>query len=106
LSALLLGAHFLRHGMMPMVIAVLLVPLVLFFRRPWAARLVQVYLVLGMLEWIRTLLKIVRIRHMIGDAWVRVAVILGVVALFTGACALIFRSRALRERYRLIRTPS
>ena len=47
LSLLVLGAHFLRDDNSLGVIAVALLVLVLFVRRPWAARLVQVTLVLG-----------------------------------------------------------
>jgi hypothetical protein len=34
-----------------------------------------------------------------GEPWTRMAIILGVVAVITAASALVFRSRALRERY-------
>lgn len=101
LSALLLGAHFFRAGLFPVVILALLFPALLFFRRAWAARLVQILLVLGALEWIRTLLVLVAERHAGGQPWAMLVVILGVVAVFTGCSALLFCGRSLKTRYRL-----
>ena len=101
LSALLLGAHFLRAGLIPIVVLVLLCPALLFFRRAWAARLVQIILVLGSLEWVRTLLLLVAERRAQGQTWARLAMILGLVALFTGCSALLFCCSSLKRRYKL-----
>ena len=90
LSALLLGAHFLRMGMMPLVALSVAFPFILLLRRAWAARLVQILLVLGALEWIRTLTVLAAARWASGQPWVRLVVILGVVAAFTGGSALLF----------------
>ena len=102
LSALLLGAHFSRMGSTPLVILALLFPAVLFFRRAWAARLVQLALICGAIEWVRTLLFFVVERNAQGQPWTRLAIILGFVAVFTGSSALPFSfSRPLRRRYGL-----
>jgi len=100
-SMLLLGAHFLRHGLMPVVILILLAPILLFFKRAWAARVVQGILVLGSLEWVRTMLTLVHGRCSSGEPWARLATILLSVALFTGCSALIFRCGSLKTRYKL-----
>ena len=55
LSILVLGAHFLRYGSEIGVFAALLLIALLFLRRPWVARLMQAVLVLGTLEWLRTM---------------------------------------------------
>lgn len=102
-SALLLSAHFLRSGSLPLVILSLLFPIILFFKRAWAARAVQVILVLGALEWIRTLLLLVAERREAAQSWTRLAIILGTVALFTGCSALLFCCRSLKTRYQLSR---
>ena len=47
LSALVLGAHFLRRDDLGLVVACLLLVGLLFVRRPWAARLVQLALGAG-----------------------------------------------------------
>jgi hypothetical protein len=70
-------------------------------RKSWVARLVQAVLVIGGVEWIRTLLVLVKMRQAAGDPWERLALILGGVALFTVCSALVFRFKSLRERYKL-----
>lgn len=100
-SALLLGAHFYRAGMNPLVIFFLMFPTLLFFRRVWAVRLVQVILVLGALEWVRTMFVLVAERRAYGLPWGRLAIIIGLVAMFTGCSALLFHCRTLRKYYGL-----
>jgi hypothetical protein len=101
LSGLLLGAHFLRAGLFALAVLSLVFPVLLLFRRGWVARLVQIILVLGALEWIRTLMVLVDERRIAGQAWTRLAIILGLVAVFTGCSALVFCCRSLKNRYKL-----
>jgi len=61
-------------------------------RRPWVARLVQVALILGALEWIRTLYELVQVRVAIGQPVTRMTVILGVVVVVTFCSSLLFQS--------------
>ncbi|MEA3500722.1 MAG: hypothetical protein U9R41_06885, partial [Candidatus Marinimicrobia bacterium] len=53
LSLLLLGAHFNKAGWLPLVIFCVILPFTLFVKRVWIARLVQIVLILGAIEWIR-----------------------------------------------------
>jgi len=102
LSALLLCAHFLRLELIPVAVLALLFPTLLLFRRSWAIRIVQIFLVLGALEWIRILLIYVAERREIGQPWIRLAFILGFIAIFTGGSALLFYFiGSLRKRYGL-----
>jgi hypothetical protein len=101
LSALLMAAHFSRAGNTGMVAVSLAFPALLLIRRPWAARGVQVGLLLGAIEWFWTLSTLARQRIASGEPWLRLALILGTVALLTAASALVFRSEKLRRRYRL-----
>ncbi|MCK5786661.1 MAG: hypothetical protein KAH54_08905 [Candidatus Sabulitectum sp.] len=102
LSAFLLGAHFRWHGMDILSIPAVLFPVLLFVRRAWAARTVQIILFLGGLEWVRTTIEIASRRMDAGEPWVRMAVILGAVAVFTAVSALPFsRNRSLRVKYGL-----
>lgn len=101
LGLLLLGAHFLRGGHLPVVIAVLAVAVLLAVRRPWVARTVQVILALGAIEWSRTLAGFVRARVQAGEPVLRLAIILGAVAAVTLLGALAFQTRALGRIYRL-----
>ena len=102
LSLLLHGAHFLRARMMVLVLIALIMLLFLLIRKPWSARLVQIFLVIGGLEWVRTLVILAEMRQAEGGPWMRLAIILGGVAVFTICSALVFRFKSLRERYRLI----
>ena len=99
LSALLLAAHFSRADNLPLTLISLIAPVLLLVRRPWVVWAFQLVLVVGALEWVRTLLAIARTRQASGEPWVRMAVILGVVVLVTASSALVFRTKALKARY-------
>jgi hypothetical protein len=99
LSILVLGAHFLRYGNSIGVLVALLLIALLFLRRPWVARLMQVVLVLGTLEWLRTMYELGHIRALHGQPYGRMLVILGVVAVVTLLAALLFESKTLRQVY-------
>ena len=62
-------------------------------------RVFEAALVLGALEWLRTLYLLAAMRIAWDQPWGRLAAILGGVALFTAASALVFRSAALKARY-------
>jgi hypothetical protein len=98
---LVLGAHFLRRGALIGVVAALVGVLLLAVPRAWAARLVQVALVLGAAEWVRTLVGIARWRTAHGEPTTRLVLILGGVAVFTLASAAVFLAPRLRARYGL-----
>ncbi|NJD10157.1 MAG: hypothetical protein FIB01_06850 [Gemmatimonadetes bacterium] len=83
LSALLLGAHYLRSGHLLVVVLLLGVVVLLFVRRAWARTAVQLVLLLGTFEWLRTLYNLARLRSALGEPWLRMAIILGGVTLFT-----------------------
>jgi len=105
LSALVLGAHFLRRGDLGLVVACLVLLGLLFVRRLWAARLVQLALIAGAFEWLRTLAALLPARRAAGEPWLRLAAILGGVALLAVLGAALFETRRLRERYRGSRPP-
>ncbi|MFP5212374.1 MAG: hypothetical protein ACLGPL_03240 [Acidobacteriota bacterium] len=98
-SALVLGAHFFRSGNDVLMAASLAVVPLLVLKKRWIVRAVQVVLVLGAIEWIRTLTELAMERRSMGEDWVRMALILGAVALFTAGSALAFRSTVLKKRY-------
>lgn len=99
LSLLMLAAHFYRAGQLLLAIIMLMLPLLLFVRKSWVPQLIQLVLLVGALEWLRTLWVIADVRIQFEMPWMRMAMILGGVALFTGLSALVFRSRSLKERY-------
>jgi len=99
LSFALLGAHYYRAGMEIVTAFCVLLPLVLLLRRWWVPPLVQALLVLGALEWVRTLYVLATLRSALEQPWVRMAWILGVVAVFTAGSGLVLFNRRLRTRY-------
>jgi hypothetical protein len=100
LSSLLLAAHFYRADMIALAASGLLLPTLLLIRRAWIARLFQVVLAVGAVEWGRTLLMLVQMRIAFGLPWGRLALIIGTVGVFTLLSALVFESAPLRRRYR------
>jgi hypothetical protein len=102
LALLVLGAHFLRAGNLALVAAALAVVALLFVRRPWAARIVQGALVLGAFEWLRTLALLAAERRAASAPYLRMMLILVGVALATALSLLAFRSRAVKEHFRLL----
>lgn len=88
-SALLIAAHFLRSGPYVLVAVGALFPLLLMFKSRIALRVVQFLLILSAAEWIRTLASIALLRQALGEPWIRMAVILGVVAAFSLASAVL-----------------
>ena len=99
LSVLVLAAHFFRAGELALMLICLSSPLLLLVRRRWATRLLQVVLVIGALEWVRTTLQIHAIRVEQGREWQRMAIILLSVAAFTVCSALPFFMPAMRRHY-------
>ena len=100
LSLVVLGAHFMRYGNdVGMVLSVAPIA-VLFVRQPWAARVVQVVLVFGAVEWTTTLVGLVQMRMAQGLPATRLAIILGTVIVVTLAAALLFETRAMKRVYR------
>lgn len=96
LSFIILAAHFLRSGDLILTLAILLVPALLLVRRTWAVRLVQLVLVLGAIEWVRTTMGYIQERQALGQSWERLVMILGLVALLTLAAAFVLQPRAAR----------
>ncbi|MDA3832566.1 MAG: hypothetical protein PF495_04140 [Spirochaetales bacterium] len=88
ISSLLLASHFYRAELFPLVITSLLLPLLLTIRKSFSIRVIQLSLILGSLEWLRTLYFLASQRQEQHQPWLRLAVILGLVALFTGLSAL------------------
>lgn len=101
LAGLLLAAHFYRAG--SWLFAALAVACVglLAVPRVWAARVVQIALIVGAIEWLRTLAAFAAARVAAGQPYLRLTLILLAVAAFTVASAAVFRHPRLRQRFRL-----
>ena len=99
MSLLLLAAHFLRYGnILFMVISLLAIPL-LAIRKKWVVLLFRILLFLGTVEWVRTIWTLAAVRMEFGKPYLRMAIILGGVALFTFFSAFVFNSKRLKNRF-------
>lgn len=100
LSCLLLGAHFSRANFLLLSIFCGLFPVILFIKNIWIPRLMQLFLYIGTMEWLRTLLQLIEMRQATNQPWIRLAIIIGTVALFTILSSLAFQNKTVKERYR------
>ena len=99
LSAIFLGAHYSRADNSGLAALCLVLPFLLLIRRRWVVWITQVLLLMGSLVWFDTILGYVKMRQVSGETWLRLAIILGAVALFTAASALVFYTKSLRRHY-------
>jgi len=93
-SCLLIAAHFHRAGITYIAILCLLLPVLLLVNRHWSIRTMQLLLVSFALEWLRTLFNLVHIRMDYDMPWLRLAIILGIVTIFTITSAFSLRTPA------------
>ncbi len=99
LSAVVLGAHFLRAEQPGLTVVCLAAPLLLLWWTRWALRAVQALLAAGGLVWIDTLARLAVARMSAGMPWLRMALILGAVAAVAWTAALVLGARRVRDRY-------
>jgi hypothetical protein len=100
-ALLLLSAHFYRADRMPLAALAVAIGALLFVPRAWAARAAQIALALGAFEWLRALAGFAAMRVAAGQPYLRLALILGAVAVFTAGAIFVFRAYRLRVRYGL-----
>jgi ABC-type dipeptide/oligopeptide/nickel transport system permease component len=101
LSLAILAAHFYRAGTWWLALASAVLLALLALPRAWVARLVQLCLLAGGVEWLRTAFALVQQRIALGQPWTRLVGILVVVALLTAVSALVFRDARIKARYGL-----
>ena len=101
LAAILLAAHFYRAGHLALAALSVGVLVLLAVPRAWAARVLQLALLAGAFEWLRTLAMFASTRMALGQPYLRLTLILVAVAVFTAVSAAVFQQSAVRRRYRL-----
>jgi hypothetical protein len=74
----------------------------LFIRRRWAALTMQGILVIGVFEWMRTLVLLVAMRQQFGMPFGRLAAIMIAVVGFTFMSAVLFQTSRLMTYFRII----
>ncbi len=98
-SFLLLGAHFLRAGNLPLMAGCLLIPLLLLVKTRWSVIVLQIFAYIGAVIWVDTTIAIYHQRIILGTPWERAVIILGGVALFTVFSGLLLNSQVVKEKY-------
>lgn len=105
ISLLLLAAHWIRAGNLPLALVTIAFSGLLVIRRPWATRLLQLLLLLAAWEWIATAIGISQDRIEDQRPWLRSALILGTVALFDALAAGLLELRLRRRSAFTARRP-
>ena len=97
MSALILGAHFLRSDWIVIAAICTLAPLLLLTGKTWAIRIVQLLLTVGVFIWIDAGLSIYKERLALGMPWLRMALIIGAVGLASLGSAVLLERQLSRE---------
>jgi hypothetical protein len=98
-SVLLISAHFLRSGDLIFVAVCLMIPFILFIKKIWTPKVMQIFLILASVEWLWTAYTSMLERMQYGVSWKRMVIILVTVALVTFLSSLVFRSKTLMNHY-------
>jgi ferredoxin len=92
LSCLILAAHHSRGAEPGLMGLWLTLPFALFFKRAWIDRAIQLMLLAGAFEWGLTVKAIIDVRQMMDMPYLRMALILGAVTLFTALSGLLLET--------------
>jgi len=101
LSFLILAAHSSRADSNIIAVLILIMPFLLFIKKAFIARIIQIALIAGAAEWIKAMFYYIDIRKETGEDWTRLAIILSAVSLFTLLSALIFQTKSMKKIYKL-----
>ena len=99
LSWWLLAAHFLRWGQLVIAAVCVVAPLFFFWRSTWVRIVTQIAMFVGAGLWLLTASNIAIQRMQGGQPWIRMAMILGAVALFNVFAAGLLQRKAMRGWY-------
>ncbi len=94
-------AHLGRAGMYNLQFVSLLIPFMLIWKNKITAITIQTVLFVYGVEWIRTLISIAQVRMEHDQDWIRMAIIIGVVALVNFSAILVFRTKHMKKRYNI-----
>ncbi len=99
LATLIVAAHFLRAGQAALGAASVAALGLLFIRRRWVLLVGQGLLFSAAALWVTVAVDLIRMRLVLGDPWIRMAIILGAVPLFTLFAAMMLRTKTLKSRF-------
>ncbi len=99
MTALLLGAHFLRTGNLTMMALCAAAPLLFLHRKHWILIGLQLLAYCAAGTWISVAIQLVQVRQQLAQSWTVAAMIIGTVALFSAVAGLLLNSRAIKDHY-------
>ena len=99
LAAFLLGAHFLRQGLVGPAIVCVAMPLLFLVRRPWSRIVLQAFTYSGSALWAFTAAGLAQERIGDGLPWMRGTTILVFVSLATFAAGWLLNSKVIKSHF-------
>jgi len=99
LAALVLGAHFLRDGNILLTVVFALSPLLLLIKQRWVLWVLQAIAYVGAVLWLQTAIQILNQRLLLGEPWLRMVIILGVVAAFSVFAGVLMNGKVMQDKY-------
>lgn len=101
LSSLALAAHFLRQGSTGFLLIYINLPLLLLLKRRWGVRIIQFFLLLGIIEWLRTIDILVNLRMDAQEPWLQMVIIFFFVILFVVYALLNFERKKWQDKFQV-----
>ena len=98
---LLLSAHFSRANNNVLAIITLLVPFLLFVKKSWVIQVLQGIGYLASVAWLFSAYQYIQQRIANGDDWVRLAIIIFTVAVYSAWSSYFLGSQPVKETYGL-----
>ncbi len=96
---ILLAAHFSRANHNLLAIITLGIPFLLFIKQSWVISVLQGVGYLASIAWIYSAYNYIQFRISIGDDWIRLAIILFTVALYSAWTGFFLRSSHIKNVY-------
>jgi len=96
---ILLAAHFSRANNDVLAFITLLVPFLLFIKQKWVIHTLEIIAYLSAFVWLFGAYQYIQIRIAAGEDWIRLLVIMGVVALYSAWSGFFLRSPRINKVY-------
>ena len=96
---LILAAHFSRGSNNILAGLTLLIPFLFFVKQKWVIISLEVFAYVAAVVWLYGAYEYIQVRIASGDGWIRLLIIMGVVALYTAWTGFFLRSDKIKEVY-------
>lgn len=100
ISWVLLAAHFSRADNNIIAIFCLMIPFLMFIKKKWILTLLSILTFSGGIVWLHTAYTLTKARIGIDESWVRMAIIIIIVSLFTLLSGYFINSGKIRKSYK------